>query len=57
MTRRRPRVASGAAGDERPAALAAINTNGGDGTAAAGTWRRGGALQEILLDHKLGYHR
>ena len=33
MTRRRPRVASGAAGDERPAALAAINTNGGDGTA------------------------
>ena len=57
MTRRRPRVASGAAGDERPAALAAINTNGGDGTAAAGTQRCGGALQEILLDHKLGYHR
>ena len=57
MTRRRPRVASGAADDERPAALAAINTNGGDGTAAVGTRRRGGALQEILLDHKLGYHR
>ena len=57
MTRRRPRVASGAAGDERPATLAAINTNGGDGTAAAGTRQHGGALREILLDHKLGYHR
>ena len=57
MTRRRPRVASGAAGDERPAALAAINTNGGDGTAAAGTRHHGGALREILLDHKLGDHR
>jgi len=50
-------VASGAADDERPAALAAINTNGGDGTAAAGTRQHGGALREILLDHKLGYHR
>jgi hypothetical protein len=43
VTRRRPRVAPGAAGDERPATLAAINTNGDDGTAAAGTRRRGEA--------------
>jgi hypothetical protein len=49
VTRRRPRVASGAAGDERPTTLAAINTNGDDGTAAAGTRRRGGALQEVVL--------
>jgi hypothetical protein len=30
--------------------------NDDDVEAAAGTWRRGGALREILLDHTLGDH-
>ena len=45
------------ANGEWPTTLAMINTNGGDGMVAMGTWCHGGTLWEILLDHKLGYHR
>ena len=50
-------VARGATCDRRPAASTTTGPNDDDVEAAAGTRRRGGALQEILLDHKLGYHR
>jgi hypothetical protein len=50
-------VARGATCDRRPAASTTTGPNDDDVEAAAGTWRRGGALQEILLDHKLSYHR
>ena len=50
-------MARGATCDRRPATSMTTGPNDDDVEAAAGTRRRGGALREILLDHKLGYHR
>ena len=49
-------MARGATCDRRPATSMTTGPNDDDVEAAAGKWRRGGALWEILLDHTLGDH-